>query len=348
MRSKPAIRRVATALVGVVSVAGLAACGADNDGDKSEGATTVEATDEFPIVLENAYGETTIKEEPKRVATWGWGSTEAAIASGVYPVAVAEQVWTVGEGNLLPWVEQAYEEADVELPAVLPDPDGGATVPYDEFIAADPDLILAPYSGLTKEQYKTLSDIAPVVAFKEAAWTTPWDETITITASALGRSAKGEEILDEIDSFLADEAEKHPEFAGKTIAGVWPSPNALSVYTELDPRVAILTKLGFEVDPSVSELDSSDGGFYFDMSLEKADALKADVLVTYHDDEKSAEALFADKPMQAVPAVAAGRVAQVVGKVNVSSVSPPTALSFQWEDGMPTLIEELAEAVKKQ
>ncbi|CAM3159127.1 ABC transporter substrate-binding protein [Nocardioides dubius] len=347
MHTNPVLRRAALLMAGVLSVATLAACGTDNGDEKSEGATKAEATDQFPITMENAYGTTTIKEEPKRVATWGWGSTEAAISVGVYPVAVAEQVWTVGAGNLLPWVEEAYDEAGVEHPAVLSDAEGGATIVYDEFIAADPDLIVAPYSGLTEEQYKTLSDIAPVVAFPDAPWTTSWDDTITLTAQALGRSAGGEKVLAEIDESLAAAAADHPEFAGKTIAGLWPGESAISVYTGLDPRVGILTKLGFEVDPSVAKLDTSDGGFYFDMSFEKADEIAADVAVTYHDSQESADAMLTDKKFTAVPAIGAGRVAQVVGNVNVSAVSPPTALSFTWEQGMPALVEMLAAAVAK-
>ncbi|MFC5730577.1 MULTISPECIES: iron-siderophore ABC transporter substrate-binding protein [Nocardioides] len=347
MRTTRDFRRTTALVTGLASVLALASCGQESDAG-TDGTSTVAATDEFPIVIEHAFGETTIEEEPTRVATWGWGSTEAAIAAGVFPVAVAEQVWTVGEDKLLPWVEEAYDEAGVDHPTVLTDPNGGAEVPYDEFIAAEPDLILAPYSGLTKEQYDTLSDIAPVVAFPEAAWTTPWDETIRITANALGRGAQGEKILADIDSYLASEADKHPEFEGRTVAGVWADPNVLSVYTALDPRVAILTKLGLDVAPSVSKLDSSEGGFYYELSYEKADELEADLIVSYHDTEEQAKAMLDDPKAGAIPAVKDGRVAQVVGRVDVSSVSPPTALSFQWEDGMPALIEQIAAALAKE
>ncbi|MFJ9317114.1 iron-siderophore ABC transporter substrate-binding protein [Pimelobacter simplex] len=345
MRTTRAFRRATALLAATAAALALTACGSENDKAADGGAATGKATDSFPITIENAYGETVIKEEPKRVATWGWGSTEAAIASGVYPVAVAEQLWTVGKGNLLPWVEEAYDKADVEHPALLTDDGSGTTVPYDEFIAAKPDLILAPYSGLTEEQYKTLSDIAPVVAFPEAPWTTPWDDTISITAKALGRSAQGEKILGDIDTYFADEAKKHPEFAGKTIAGVWASPNSLSVYTGLDPRVAIMSKLGFEVAPSVAKLDTSKGGFFFEMSYEKADELDADVIISYHDTDAEAAAMLKDQKALAIPAVKNGAVAQVVGRVNVSSVSPPTALSFSWKDGLPALVDTLAGVV---
>lgn len=158
----------------VLAALALTACGGAAPGasvspsEPAPSASASTALDSFPIEVDSALGTATIEAEPTRVATWGWGSTEAAIAVGVFPVAVAEQQWTAGAGNLLPWVEAAYDEADVEKPAVLTDADGGATFPYEELISADPDLILAPYSGLTQEQFDTLSEIAPVVAYPEA------------------------------------------------------------------------------------------------------------------------------------------------------------------------------------
>lgn len=336
------IGRLTATVAGLSAVLALGACGADDSDENTEATTTNEATDTFPVSIEHAFGTTEIDEEPTRVATWGWGSTEAAIAVGVYPVAVAEQTYTVGEGNLLPWVEEAYDEAGVEHPAVLTDAAGGAEVPYDEFIAAEPDLILAPYSGLTQEQYEELTKIADVVAYPEAPWTTPWDDNIEITAEALGRSDDGEQVLEDIDAGLEAQAEEHPEFEGQTIAAVYPSPNGVSVYTELDPRAEILTELGFETAPSVGALDTSDGGFYYDLSFESVDELDADVLVAYFATQEEADAFMVDKKAQAIPAVAAGKVAAVVTPPAISAVSPPTALSFDWEGGMPALVDELA------
>lgn len=347
MRTTRALRRGTALVAGLAAALTLAACGQEDSTTTDAGTTTLEATDEFPITIEHAFGETVITEEPERVATWGWGSTEAAIASGVYPVAVAEQLWTVGAGNLLPWVEEAYDAEGVQHPTLLPDDGTGATVPYDEFIAAKPDLILAPYSGITEEQYEELSAIAPTVAYPEAPWTTTWQDTIRITASALGRSAHGETILDDIDTYLADEAEKHPEFDGVDIAALYPGQNVMSLYTELDPRLAVLTKLGFDVAPSVSELDTSDGGFYFDLSWEEVDKIDAEVVVTYFDDDTQAAAFLEDEKALAVPAVTEGHVAQVVGREKISAVSPPTALSFEWSGGMPELITLLSEALAK-
>ncbi|WP_127792977.1 ABC transporter substrate-binding protein [Agromyces sp. LHK192] len=338
------IRRPLIAVAGAALTAlALSAC-ASGSTESAESAAPA-AGEGFPITMEHAFGETVIESAPERVATWGWGSTEAAAALGVYPVAIAEQVWTVGEGNYLPWVEAAYEEAGVELPALLSDPEGGATVPYEEFIEADPDLILAPYSGLTEEQYETLSEIAPVVAYPEAPWTTPWDEEISIVAESLGLAEEGDALLEDIRAGLAEQAAAHPEFEGATFASIWDAEGSMSVYTAVDSRVQVLTELGLVVAPSVEELDTSDGGFYYDLSYEQVDALDSDLIINFATDQASAEASLAKPELQVVPAFAAGRVASVYDPITVSSVSPPTALSFDWEDGMPALVEAIAAAL---
>lgn len=345
------LRRPLTAVAGLAAAAALALTGCASGTPSSETGASTEpsaaasgATDEFPITIEHAFGETVIESEPQRVATWGWGSTEAALAAGVYPVAVAEQTWTVGEQALLPWVEEAYDEAGVEAPTILTDAEAGASVPYEEFVEAAPDLILAPYSGITQEQYDLLSEIAPVVAYPTAPWQTPWDEIITITADALGRSAAGEQVVADIDAFLADEAEAHPEFSGKTVATIVDSPSEglIYVYRSVDPRAGFLEGLGLVTAPAVDELAPADSEFFYTLSYEELDKLESDVVVAYTYSPEEAQAFDDNTKLQAIPAVKAGMVAKVVGRVETSAVSPPTALSVTWEGGMPALVDTLA------
>ncbi|AEG44704.1 ABC transporter substrate-binding protein [Isoptericola variabilis] len=349
------LRRSLTTVVGLAAATALTLAGcasssepgsADASPEETSGAAGG-ATDEFPITIEHAFGETVVEAEPERVATWGWGSTEAAVAAGVYPVAVAEQVWTVGEDALLPWVEEAYDEAGVEHPVILSDPEGGATVPYEEFVEVAPDLIVAPYSGLTQEQYDLLSEIAPVVAYPEAPWQTEWDDIITITADSLGRSAAGEQVVADIEQYLADEAAAHPEFEGVTFAAIVDSPSEglVYVYDSVDPRAGFLEGLGLEIAPAVSELSPGDGSFFYTLSYEELDKLESDVIVSYTYTEEQAAELPTKPELQALPAVADGKVVQQVGQVPVSAVSPPTALSVTWPDGMPALVDSLAEVL---
>lgn len=345
---RPLAAAAALAATAALTLAGCTSGDApESDQSAASGNVRSEPTDEFPITIEHALGETVIEKAPQRVATWGWGSTEAAIAAGVYPVAVAEQVFTVGEDALLPWVEDAYEEEGVDKPTILSDPDGGSTVPYEEFVEAKPDLIVAPYSGLTQEQYDVLSDIAPVVAYPDAPWTTTWQDTITLTAEALGRSGAGGQILGDIDDFVAQKAAEHPEFNGKTFAAIVddPAKGIVSVYTPNDPRTTFLEGLGVKNAPSVTELDTSKGSFYYDLSYEELDKLDSDFVVAYAYSDDAAQAFDDNKDLQAIPAVKAGQVVKVVGPPEVSAVSPPTALSVYWEDGFPALVDSMAEVL---
>ena len=343
-----------SAAVGLAAAASLALAGcASSDtpsGTEETGQASPDASgasDQFPVTIEHAFGETVVQAEPERVATWGWGSTEAAIAVGVYPVAVAEQTWTVGEGNLLPWVEEAYDAAGVEHPTVLTDAESGASVPYEEFVEAEPDLIVAPYSGITQEQYDVLSDIAPVVAYPDTPWQTPWDQIITITADSLGRSAAGADVVADIEQYLADEAAAHPEFEGKTFAAIVDSPESgmIYVYKSADPRAGFLEGLGLKIAPAVDELAPDDGEFFYTLSYEELDKLDSDIVVSYTYTEEQAKELPTKPELQALPAVKDGKLVQQVGQVPVSAVSPPTALSVKYQDGMPRLIDALADVL---
>lgn len=304
-------------------------------------ASEADAPGAFPVTIEHAFGQTEIPDEPQRVVALGWGSPEAVLALGVVPVAVEAQVWTVGEGNQLPWVAEEVAELGGEEPVILPN--DFTTPAYEQIIALEPDLILAHYSGYGEEQYELLSDIAPTVAYPETAWTTPWRDVIEITADAMGRAEAGEQVLADLEAYFAETAAAHPELEGVTVANVWDGDGVVSVYTAADPRVAMMTDLGFEIAPAVDQDTDLEGVPAYELSYEELDKLEADLLVSYHSTQDDADA-FLDKPeMQAIPAVAAGRVAQVVGNEYISAVSPPNALSIEW--GMQALIDALTTAL---
>ncbi|WP_197511528.1 TroA family protein [Tessaracoccus coleopterorum] len=128
---------------------------------------------------------------------------------------------------------------------------------------------------------------------------------------------------------------------------MWDADGFVYVYTAADPRIGILEEVGLRVAPSVSELDTSDGGFFYELSYEQLDKLDADIVISYHASEEEAAAFLTKPALQAIPAVKAGRVVQVADPIAVSSVSPPTALTFDWEAGLPTLIRKLSEVAAR-
>jgi iron complex transport system substrate-binding protein len=328
-------------LVGVLCAAiVLTACGDDaaTSGSGTSGATAAS----FPVTIEHAFGSTTITQAPERVAAWGWGSADAAIALDVVPVAIPFQSYGGDEDGVLPWIAEALEDRGAATPLVLPD--SSEEPPYEEIAAAEPDLILAVYSGITREQYELLSKIAPTVAYPGEAWATPWKDTIRIVGTALGRDAEASALLEDIDARLAEKAAELPELEGRSVAMVWDSAGTFYVYRTADPRVEATLALGLTSAPAVDELASGEETFYYTLSYEQLDRLESDILVSFADTPALSREFLTSSHGRAMSQVKEGRVAEVVGSSFIASVSPPTALSLTW--GLDDYAEILAGAAR--
>lgn len=334
------VRTTALALGAVVALALIGCATTSTDAPAADGAS---ADGAFPVVIEHAFGETEIPAEPERVATWGWGSTEAALALGIVPVAIGQQTYGADADGVLPWVAEKLEELGEPTPTVLTD--DGETPPYEEFVEADPDVILAPFSGITEEQYELLSEIAPVVAYEGEAWTTPWQDVVRTVGTALGHADEADAVLADLDAQIAAKADEQPELAGTTIAAVWDVAGTFYVYKAADARVEFLFGLGLENAPAVDELANGESSFYYTLSYEELDKLESDIVLSYHDTAEEAAAFLTSAPIGAIPAVARGAVAQVVGTELIAAVSPPTALSLTY--GLDELVDALAIAASK-
>ena len=297
----------------------------------------------FPVTLEHALGVTTIEAQPERVVTWGWGSTEAALAVGVVPVAMAYQAYGGDENGVLPWVADKLQSLGAEQPTVLPD--SSQEPPYEAIAQAAPDVILATYSGITQEQYDLLSAIAPTVAYTGEPWTTPWRDVVQTVGAALGKSPQADAVLADIDAELARQAASNPGLEGKSIAAVWDVAGTFYVYKAADPRVEFMFELGLVNAPSVDQLANGDAAFYYTLSYEQLDKLDADIIVAYADTQEALDTFLNSSYGQAIPAVRSGAVAGVVGTEFIASVSPPTALSLTW--GLDQLVGSLAEAAAR-
>lgn len=335
---------LAALVLGLVTLAS-SACGGTTD-DPGSAATEADdrGTGRFPVTIEHALGTTVIPDEPERVVTWGWGSTDAAIALGVVPVAMPHQAYGGDEDGVLPWIRERLEADGTPLPDVLPD---SQEAPVEAIAAAEPDLILAVYSGLTEDEYEILSAIAPTVAYPDQPWATPWRETIEMVGEALGRPAEAAQLLADIDAEVADRAAAHPELAGKSVAMVWSTPDTFYVYKPADARVAFTLDLGLVSAPSVERLAAgaeSGETFYYTLSTERLGELDSDILVSYADTEAASAAFLSSPAAQAMDQVTEGRVAAVVGTEFIAAVSPPTALSLTW--GLDEYVELLSAAAQ--
>lgn len=333
-RSRSRLAALAAVVAVTLALAGCAGSGAAS--------STTASSDGFPVTISDALGGATIASAPERVVTWGWGATEAALALGTVPVAVASMDYGGGDDKLTPWVEKALTDLGAATPTVL---DSSAqTVPIEAVLATNPDLFLAPYSGITQDERDALVKAGvKVVAYPDHAWSTPWRDVISIVGKALGKAAAANTLLANLDKLVADTAAAHPEFQGTSIAYVDDDVNTFYMYVDADPRVEILRDLGFTSTPSLDALDPKDGTFYTTVSYEQLDKVDAQVILIQGEQQADLDTFLQSSRGQLIPAVAKGAVAEVVGEENVAAVSP-TALSLPWL--LPTLAEKLSAAVK--
>jgi iron complex transport system substrate-binding protein len=331
------------ALGALAAVSGLVLTGCAGSARTQSDSSAAEAPGDssaFPLTFEHLYGETTIETAPARIATWGWGATDAVLALGLVPVAIASMDYGGGDDRITPWVEDAVDELGGETPVILDNATFELSV--EELLAADPDVLIAPYSGLTQEEYDAVTAAGiPVVAPADALWSTPWRDVITETGTALGLADEAEQLIDDLDGLVADAAAEHPEFDGTTIAYAADDVDTFYLYLPADPRVEILEDLGFTSAPAVTDLDTGESTFYTTVSAENLDKIDAEVIFTQVESEEALDTFLTSARTSIIPGVAKGAVGAIVGEENVAAISP-TALTLPWI--LPSIVEQLTTA----
>ena len=328
----------------------LAACSTTTTSSGSDGggggtSTSSEAptaTDAFPVTVEHAYGTTVVEAEPTRVATLGCVDQDHALALGVLPVGATEISWGGNAAGSTPWFDEELERLGGEQPTRYSDTDGA---PVEEIAALAPDLILATNSGLTKEEYATLSDLAPVVAFPGEPWLTSWQDSLELVGAALGRSEQAAEVREETEQVLAQTAEDNPQLPGKSFifaSLTTADTSKIDYYTPADNRALLLEELGM-VNAPVIERISKPGQFYGTLSAERAPDLRSDVFITYAEQPRDLTVFEEDPLLSRIPGIAAGHVVAATDKTEALGLSSPSPLSIPY--AMSTFVPEVAEAV---
>ncbi|MGY1600766.1 iron-siderophore ABC transporter substrate-binding protein [Geodermatophilus sp. SYSU D00815] len=317
----PRTRRAAAAvLAATLAALTLAACGGSEEG--SGGAAGSAADDDaFPVTIGHTFGETTIEERPERVVTIGFNEQDFALALGVTPVGVRENLGDY-DATQRPWAVDLLP--DEPLPTV-----GGEELDLEAIAALDPDLILGVYSFIDESTYELLSDIAPTVAESADHPTggTPWQEQTRMTGLALGAEDEAEALVADVEGRFAAAVEEHPEFAGKTLALDFLFETGHYILEESDLRTRFFLDLGFTAPEQQGEV-----------SAELLGLLDQDVLVPMGADRAT---LTADPLFSALAVVSEDRTVYLgdfstdfAGALGYSS---PLSLPYALEVAVPLL-----------
>lgn len=302
---------------------------ASSEKEQTESGTEMDA--QYPITVTHALGEEVIESKPERIVTIQWANHDVALALGVVPVGFSAANFGVqDDSGLLPWTKEKLDELGVTDPNVFQDTDG---LDFEAIADANPDVILAAYSGITAEDYETLKKIAPVVAYPTAPWATTWREQVEYNAAGMGMKEEGEQLIKDTENLIAEKVKAYPQIDGKKVVWVNFSAKDLSqlhLYTPIDSRVAFLEELGMTYPESVSSLITDPNSYSLKLSAENVEALfDADLLVGYGDDELY-ETIKKDPVLGKIPAVERGSVAFITSDTPLVAAGTPNPLSIAY------------------
>lgn len=286
--------------------------------------------DGYPITIEHALGTTVIPAKPERVATVNWANHEVPLALGVVPVGFAAANFGDDDGDgLLPWVAERLQELGADVPVLFDEGDG---IDFEAVAATQPDVILAAYSGLTQEVYDTLSLIAPVVAFPEAAWATDWRDMIRFNSAGMGMAAEGDALIAGIEQQIATTVAAYPQLIGREVMFIThldtTDLSTVRFYTANDTRVKFFQDLGLTMPQSVTQVSAS-GAFSGQVSAEQLDLFDDVELIVTYGGQALIDALTADPLTSKMPAVANGAIV-TLGNNPLGTAANPTPLSISW------------------
>lgn len=265
-------RRLAAAVLAMVLALVLASCGSASEDSGSDAGG--ESSGAFPVTVEHKYGKTEIESEPKKIVTLGLSDQDAVLALGKKPVGAVDWFKEKPFGKWT-WTKDKWGK---DLPEIVGERDN---YKVEKIAKLDPDLILAQYSGMKKEQYEKLSKIAPVVAQPKGHedYLAPWQVMTEQIGKSLGKQDETKKLISDIDGKFKAVADKHPEWSKETIA-VADSFEAgkYAAFTKGDAKAAFFKDLGFKLSDDI-EKKASKGQNAAEFSSENLDLLDVDRLV---------------------------------------------------------------------
>lgn len=325
--------RLRLAAVTIAAGFALAACGggaSEQQPSEPSAPQTQAEGNALPVTVEHKYGTTEVTKADK-IVTLGLSDHEIVLALGVKPVGAVD--W-FGERpfGVFPWQKEKWGETE---PAIV-----GVRDEYDmeKIIELQPDLIIAQYSGMSKEQYDTLSELFPVVAQpkEHADYAAPWQAMTRAVGKAMGKADEAEALIKGIDDKFAKVRAEHPEFAGKTVvvADAF-QPGTYSAFAAHDPKVVFMNEIGFQSPQRIKDVPKEKN--VIDVSSEGLDLFESDRLIWLTSDPEAEKRIKADPLYGKLKVAAEGR------DLFVPYSEPPVgaAISFNTVLSIPYAIDNM-------
>lgn len=278
----------------VAAVAGApAACSARKPSSDASGGKSV--------TINHLFGQTVIKEPPKRVVSAGYTEQDDLLAVGVVPIAVTN--WFGDQPFAVwPWAQPKLGGA---RPVVL-NLDNG--IPVDQIAGLKPDLIVAVNAGVDADTYQKLSAIAPTVPQSDGdAFFEPWKEQAAAVGQAVFQAGQMKSLVDAVDQKFTAVGKEHPAWTGKKAllmqGTLW---QGTVVATMAGWRTDFLNQMGLVISDSIKPF-GNDHRAVIPRDHVKAVLDSADVIIWTTENPDDQKALLADPDVAASQATAQSR-----------------------------------------
>ncbi|MCV7148486.1 ABC transporter substrate-binding protein [Mycobacterium riyadhense] len=253
------------------------------------------------VTVTHLFGQTVIKEPPKRVVSAGYTEQDDLLAVGVVPIAVTN--W-FGDQPFAVW-PWAQPKLGAARPVVLNLDDG---IQIDQIAGLKPDLIVAINAGLDADTYQKLSAIAPTIAQSGGdAFFEPWKDQATAIGQAVFQADQMTSMIDAVDRKFADIGQRNPQWKGKKAllmqGKLW---QGTVVATMAGWRTDFLNQMGLVIADSIKPF-GSDHRAVIPRDHIKAVLDSADVLIWTTESPAEQQALLADPDVAASQATGQNR-----------------------------------------
>lgn len=292
----------ATLVAAVITIVGLilVACSTTNNANTTSEATETstlppaEGTTTYPLELTTAFGTTTLKARPTRIAVVSAGTdVDNLIALGVTPIFAYSDVTKTREWDIQTGLTKGIQYT---TPAT--------GIPYKLITQSKPELIIDYQSYTTPEEYKKLTRIAPVLTKQHADNRPTWEESLQAIARALDLQERGTKITESVQQKLATVLDQRTDLRGKT-AGIISAVNSQELgFTSTDgtDTQAMLTTMGFTTPEFAKTKSHSE-----DWLTPTTDYPNIDAEILFIFAVKDTQKELLDQPeFTTIPAVAAG------------------------------------------
>jgi iron complex transport system substrate-binding protein len=253
------------------------------------------------VTITHLFGQTVIREPPKRVVSAGYTEQDDLLAVGVVPIAVTN--WFGDQPFAVwPWAQPKLGAAQ---PVVL-NLDSG--IPVDQIAGLKPDLIVAINAGVDADTYQKLSAIAPTVPQSDGdAFFEPWKDQATAIGQAVFQADQMKSLIDAVDKQFAAVAQKYPQWkAKKALLMQGTFFQGTVVATTAGWRTDFLNQMGLVIADSIKPF-GTDHRAVIPRDQIRAVLDSADVVIWTTESPDDQKALLADPDVAASQATAQNR-----------------------------------------